>query len=203
MAVEVWNEQGEAVVEQKGELVCTESFPSMPIYFWNDPQNKKYHHAYFEKYTGVWAQGDYAKITEHQGLVIYGRSDATLNPAGIRIGTAEIYQQLENAPSIIDSVVAGQNWRGDQRIILFVQLASEKVLDDDLRQEIKQQIKNNTSIHHVPAKIIQVEDIPRTYSGKIAELAVTRAINNEAVNNLSALINPQSIKLFQQLEELS
>ncbi len=203
MAVEVWNEQGEAVVDQKGELVCTAAFPSMPVYFWNDPQNKKYHHAYFEKYPGVWAQGDYAKITEHQGLIIYGRSDATLNPAGIRIGTAEIYQQLENNHSIIDSVVAGQSWQGDQRIILFVQLIAGKVLDDELKQKIRQQIKNNTSIHHVPAKIIQVEDIPKTYSGKTAELAVTRAINNETVRNSSALMNPQSIELFQQIEELS
>ncbi|VAW73266.1 Acetoacetyl-CoA synthetase, partial [hydrothermal vent metagenome] len=122
MAVEVWNEQGEALIQQKGELVCTRSFPSMPIYFWNDPQHKKYHKAYFEKYSGLWAQGDYAELTAHQGLIIYGRSDATLNPAGIRIGTAEIYRQLENNASIVDSVVVGQRWKGDQRIILFVQL---------------------------------------------------------------------------------
>jgi len=174
----------------------------MPIYFWNDPQHKKYHKAYFEKYSGLWAQGDYAELTAHQGLIIYGRSDATLNPAGIRIGTAEIYRQLENNASIVDSVVVGQRWKGDQRIILFVQLVAGKILGENLKLRIKQQIKNNTSIHHVPAKIIQVEDIPRTYSGKTAELAVTRAIHNEPIDNLSALINPQSIAQFKQIEEL-
>ncbi len=202
MAVEVWNEKGEAVIQQKGELVCTRAFPSMPICFWNDPQHKKYHKAYFEKYAGVWAQGDYAEITEYQGLIIYGRSDTTLNPAGIRIGTAEIYRQLESIAEIIDSVVVGQNWQGDQRIILFVQLPTEKKLDESLIQRIKQQIKNNTSIHHVPAKILQVSDIPRTGSGKTSEQAVNCAIHNKPVKNLSALANPQSIAQFMQVKEL-
>ncbi|MBN4080573.1 acetoacetate--CoA ligase, partial [Beggiatoa alba] len=153
MAVEIYNKQGQPVLQQKGELVCRASFPSMPVYFWNDPQNKKYHHAYFENFQGVWTHGDYAEISEHQGMIIYGRSDATLNPGGVRIGTAEIYRQLEAFSQIVDALAVGQSWQGDQRIILFVQLQQKQVLEDALIEQIKQAIRNNTSVHHVPCKI--------------------------------------------------
>jgi len=202
MDVQVLDDAGEAVFNKKGELVCASAFPSMPIYFWNDPENKKYYQSYFNHYPGIWAHGDYIEVTKHHGYIIYGRSDATLNPGGIRIGTAEIYRQLENYDSIVDCLVVGQRWKSDQRIVLFVQLKDKLVLNENMIAEIKQLIRNNTSIHHVPNKVIQVNDVPKTYSGKIAELAVTHVIHNEEVTNLSALINPGSLKQYENIESL-
>lgn len=203
MNVQVWDEHANSVVHEKGELVCVTGFPSMPVCFWNDTDDSLYYRTYFDKFKGVWSQGDYAEVTEHHGFIIYGRSDATLNPCGIRIGTAEIYRQLENNKQIVDSLVVAQKWASDQRIILFVQLKSGITLDHQIINDIKQHIKLNASIHHVPARIIQVRDIPRTYSGKIAEIAVTKIIHNEVVENIDALINPESLDQFMNMESLN
>lgn len=202
MAVEIWNDQGEAVKEQKGELVCTSPFPSAPIYFWNDDQNKKYHSAYFETYPGIWAQGDYGEITPHGGMIIHGRSDAVLNPGGVRIGTAEIYRQVEKLNEVIDAVCVGQDWQGDVRVVLFVMLRPGTELTDELQQTIRHTIRAETTPRHVPAKIVAVADIPRTISGKIVELAVRKMVHNEPVNNIDALANPDALQLFSKLEEL-
>ncbi|MBL4673499.1 MAG: acetoacetate--CoA ligase [Arenicella sp.] len=203
MAIEIWDDDGQSIVEQKGELVCTKAFPSMPIYFWNDPQNQKYHAAYFERYDGIWAQGDYAEVTDHQGVVIYGRSDATLNPGGVRIGTAEIYRQVEQIEGIQEAVVIGQSWSDDVRAVLFVVMASDQVLDDSLRSEIKLKIRQGASPRHVPAVILQVADIPRTKSGKISELAVRDVVEGRPVKNTTALANPEALDNFSNLVELS
>lgn len=203
MNVEVFNEQGESVVKEKGELVCTAPFPSMPIYFWNDPDNQKYFKAYFNKFPNVWTHGDFAEITKHHGLIIYGRSDATLNSSGIRIGTAEIYRQVEKFPEILDSVVVAQNWEDDVRIILFIKLANNDKLDESLKDRIRSLIRKNSSPHHVPAKIIQVDDIPKTMSGKTVELAIREAIHNRPIKNLSALANPEALQYFKNIPELS
>ncbi len=202
MKVEVWDEQARSVTQQKGELVCTAPFPSMPVCFWSDEAHQRYAAAYFEKYSGVWAHGDYAEITASGGVIIYGRSDATLNPGGIRIGTAEIYRQLEKFTQVIDALVIAQQWQGDQRIILFIQLDHDMQLNEALQQSIRDTIRQNTSVHHVPAMILPVTDIPRTYSGKIAEIAVTRVIHGEPVTNLNALVNPESLEQFKQFKEL-
>jgi acetoacetyl-CoA synthetase len=202
MAVEFWNEQGKPVREEKGELVCTRPFPSCPVKFWNDPDNSKFHDAYFAVYENIWAHGDYGEITRHDGVIIHGRSDAILNPGGIRIGSAEIYRQVEKIDAVVDSIVVGQQWRDDVRIILFVVLRENLQLDDALKAEICRTIKNHTTPRHVPAKIIQVADIPRTISGKIAELAVKNTIHNQAVKNSDALANPQALKLYQNLSQL-
>ena len=202
MAIEIWDDDGKSIVEQKGELVCTKAFPSMPIYFWNDPQDEKYHSAYFERYDGIWAQGDYAEVTEHQGVVIYGRSDATLNPGGVRIGTAEIYRQVEQIEGIQEAVVIGQSWSDDVRVVLFVVMASGQVLDDSLRSEIKLKIRQEASPRHVPAVILQVADIPRTKSGKISELAVRDVVEGRPVKNTTALANPEALDNFSNLVEL-
>ncbi len=206
MAVKIYNEQGQAVNNEQGELVCTKAFPSMPVFFWNDPDNKKYHQAYFEHFKNVWTHGDYAKQTSNNGFIIYGRSDTTLNPGGIRIGTAEIYRQLEHLESVIDSVVVAQEWQDDQRIILFVQLLQDKSLDTDMKealfQEIRQRIRHNCSPHHVPAKVIAVADIPHTYNGKLSERAVTEMIHNRPVKNKDALSNPESLSFYKNLEQL-
>jgi acetoacetyl-CoA synthetase len=202
MKVKVFNENGESVQGQKGELVCTAPFPSMPICFWNDPDQKKYHEAYFEKFPDVWAHGDYVEFTEHDGIIIYGRSDAVLNPGGIRIGTAEIYREVENLPEVIEAVAITQNWQNDVRIILFVKLQDSVILDTDLTSLIKNTIRENTTRRHVPAKVIQVTDIPRTFSGKIVELAVSDIIHNRPVKNIDALANPESLEYFKKLEEL-
>ncbi|VAW98386.1 Acetoacetyl-CoA synthetase [hydrothermal vent metagenome] len=205
MDVKIFNAQAEAIRDKKGELVCCHSFPSMPVYFWNDPNNKKYHSAYFEQFKGVWAHGDYAKIKLHdnqQSLVIYGRSDATLNPGGVRIGTAEIYKQLDQFGFIEDGIVVAQTWQGDQRIILFVVLKNRFYLDDSMIATIKETIRFNTSPFHVPEKIIQIHDIPRTYNGKIAELAVRNVIHDLPVDNLSALVNPESLQEYKHIRQL-
>jgi acetoacetyl-CoA synthetase len=174
----------------------------MPVYFWNDPNHQNYRSAYFDKYPDIWTHGDYAEITDHGGLIIYGRSDAVLNPGGVRIGTAEIYRQVEKLPEIVESIAVGQQWEGDTRIVLFVKLAENLKLDDGLKVNIKSVIRKNTTPRHVPAKIIQVPDIPRTISGKIVELAVTNIIHQQPVKNRDALANPDALKAFENIPEL-
>ncbi|HET7562833.1 MAG TPA: acetoacetate--CoA ligase, partial [Rhodanobacteraceae bacterium] len=190
MKVQILDESGQPVREQPGELACAAPFPSMPVGFWNDPDGAKYHAAYFSKVPGMWCHGDRAELTAHDGIIIYGRSDATLNPGGVRIGTAEIYRQVEQLPEVLESVVVGQRWEGSERIVLFVRLRDGRKLDDALRAKIKKQLRDNASPHHVPAKILQVADIPRTISGKISELAVRAAIHGEPIKNTDALANP-------------
>ena len=202
MAVEIWNENGKSVRSKPGELVCTKPFPSMPVYFWNDPDGKKYHDAYFDYFPGVWRHGDWAELTERDGLIIYGRSDATLNPGGVRIGTAEIYRQVEKLPEIVESIAVGQDWQGDVRVILFVHLREGIQLDEMLVKKIRATIRDNTSPRHVPAKIIAVPDIPRTISGKITELAVRNVIHGWPVKNTDALANPQALEHYRNLPEL-
>ena len=206
MAVHVFNSHGEPVIGEAGELVCTRPFVSMPTGFWNDPDGSKYRAAYFEKYPGVWRHGDWCEITGHDGMIIYGRSDATLNPGGVRIGTAEIYRQVEQLPEVLESVAIGQETgegsSGDVRVVLFVRLREGESLDEALRDRIRRQIRDNTSPLHVPKKIVQVADIPRTISGKISELAVRNVVHGKSVSNTEALANPGSLKLFADLPEL-
>lgn len=202
MAVEIWDEHGNSITEEKGELVCTAPFPSCPIEFWNDPGNQKFHNAYFDLYDNVWAHGDYGEITSHDGMIIHGRSDAVLNPGGVRIGTAEIYRQVEKVDAVVDSIVIGQKWKDDVRVILFVVLRKGSLLDTLLSQEIKSVVRINTSPRHVPAKIIQVSEIPRTISGKIVELAVRNTVHNQPVKNTDALANPKALDLYLNLPEL-
>lgn len=202
MKVEVYNEKGKPVFEQKGELVCTKPFPSMPIYFWNDPEMKKYSSSYFEFYPGIWRHGDYIMITETGGIIVFGRSDTTLNPGGVRIGTAEIYNVVEKMDEISDSIVVGQNWNNDIRIILFVVLKEKYSLDENLKNRIKSELKSKISPRHVPSKIIQVNEIPRTINMKKVEIAVTRIINGQPVENLSSIANPNCLKQFENIEEL-
>ncbi|WKC36950.1 acetoacetate--CoA ligase [Ectopseudomonas chengduensis] len=202
MDVQVWNDNGQAVTGEKGELVCARHFPSIPVGFWNDANGEKFHAAYFATFPGVWAHGDYAEETAHGGLVIHGRSDAVLNPGGVRIGTAEIYRQVEKVPQVLESIVIGQDWQGDVRVVLFVRLRDDVTLDDTLREEIRQVIRANTTPRHVPAKIIQVADIPRTLSGKIVELAVRNVVHGRPVKNTDALANPQALELYRSLAEL-
>jgi len=188
---------------QKGELVCTQPFPSMPVEFWNDPDGRKYHAAYFEGFAGVWTHGDYIELTVHDGVIIYGRSDAVLNPGGIRIGTAEIYRQVEQLPEIVESLAIGQAWGADERIVLFVRLRDDGTLDEALRERIRRQIRSNATPRHVPARIVQVTDIPRTRSGKIVELAVRDVVHGREVNNKEALANPEALEQFSNRPELS
>jgi acetoacetyl-CoA synthetase len=202
MKVEAYDEQGNPVIGHKGELVCTLSAPSMPIYFWNDPDNIKYRQAYFDIYPGVWQHGDYIEITENGGVIIYGRSDATLNPGGVRIGTAEIYRQVESIPEIMDSLVVGQDWDSDVRIVLFVKLRQGSQLTDELIERIKITIRKNSTPRHVPAKIFAVEDIPYTISGKKVELAVRNVIHGLEVKNKDALANPEALDNYLDLPEL-
>ena len=202
MAVEVFDDQGRSLRGEKGELVCTRPFPSMPVAFWNDPDGAKYRAAYFEKYPNVWRHGDWCEITEHGGIVIYGRSDAVLNPGGVRIGTAEIYRQVEQLGEVVESLVIGQEWQGDVRVVLFVKLQEGMSLEDPLVAKIKQQIRQNTTPRHVPAKIVQVSDIPRTKSGKIVELAVREVVHGRDVKNLEALANPGALEYFRNRPEL-
>jgi acetoacetyl-CoA synthetase len=199
--VQVFNDAAQPVREQKGELVCTAPFPSMPLSFWHDA-GEAYHKAYFARFPGVWCHGDYAELTEHDGVVIYGRSDAVLNPGGVRIGTAEIYRQVEQLPEVLESVVVGQEWQRDVRVILFVKLRPEVTLDDALTARIKHQIRANTTPRHVPARILQVADIPRTKSGKIVELAIRDVIHGRPVRNAEALANAEALELFRNLPEL-
>jgi len=202
MAVDAFDEQGRPVHQEKGELVCTAPFPSMPIYFWNDANGAKYRAAYFERFENIWHHGDFVEITEHDGVIIYGRSDATLNPGGVRIGTAEIYRQVEGLDEVIDSLVVGQDWEDDVRVILFVMLRDGVTLDDSLVTKIKTTIRANTTPRHVPAKILLTTDIPYTISGKKVELAVRKIIHNQAVHNQDALKNPEALELYRDLEPL-
>jgi acetoacetyl-CoA synthetase len=203
MAVEVFDESGKPIRREKGELVCTRPFPSMPVGFWNDPDGAKYRAAYFEKYPNVWRHGDWCEETEHGGLVIYGRSDAVLNPGGVRIGTAEIYRQVEQLEAVVESLVIGQDWAGDVRVVLFVKLKEGLELDESLASAIKRRIRENTTPRHVPAKILQVADIPRTKSGKIVELAVREVVHGRPVKNLEALANPEALEHFRNRSELA
>ncbi len=203
MRVEIFSADGTSVTGENGELVCTNAFPSMPVGFWNDPDNKKYHAAYFENFPGVWAHGDFAELTDNGGMIIHGRSDAVLNPGGVRIGTAEIYRQVEKLPDIMESIAIGQNWDGDVRVVLFVVLRDGSVLDDDLKTKIRKLIRENTTLRHVPGKIIRVPEIPRTISGKIVELAVRSVVHGESVINTDALANPAALEHFRDLPELA
>ncbi|MGB7212464.1 MAG: acetoacetate--CoA ligase [Gemmatimonadales bacterium] len=202
MAVEVWNADGTAVIGEPGELVCTAPFPSMPVRFWNDLDGARYRAAYFEHFPGVWRHGDWVERTAEGGLIIYGRSDATLNPGGVRIGTAEIYRQVETLDEVMESVVVAQEWKDDVRVVLFVRLRPGVVLDDALRERIRARVRTGTSPHHVPRKVVQVADIPRTKSGKITELAVRNVIHGRPVQNTDALANPAALELFRDLPEL-
>lgn len=202
MAVEVYDEQGDSIQEARGELVCTKPFPSMPIGFGNDPDSSRYYNAYFARFPGIWAHGDFAEITAHQGLIIYGRSDTILNPGGVRIGTAEIYRQIESIPEIVDSVVIGQDWQDDVRVVLFLKLRKGLQLDDALQDTIRKTIRNNASPRHVPAKILQVADVPRTISGKTMEVAVRQTVHGQAINNLQSLANPEALDCFRGRVEL-
>jgi len=202
MAVDVFDDDGNPVRGDRGELVCTKPFPSMPIGFWNDPGDEKYRAAYFDKFPNVWCHGDFVELTEHGGFVIYGRSDAVLNPGGVRIGTAEIYRQVERLDEVLEGLVIGQEWQGDTRVVLFVRLADGLELTDDLIDKIKKQIRANTTPRHVPARIVQVADIPRTKSGKIVELAVRNIVHNRQVKNKEALANPEALAFFENVPEL-
>lgn len=202
MAVDIRDEDGTPLPRGKGELVCTSAFPSMPVMFWNDPDGAKYKAAYFERFANVWCHGDFAEWTEHAGIIIHGRSDATLNPGGVRIGTAEIYNQVEQMPQILEAICVGQEWEGDVRVVLFVRLAEGETLDEDLVKAIKLKIRTGASPRHVPAKVIAVDDIPRTKSGKITELAVREVIHGRAVKNKEALANPEALELYSDLAVL-
>ena len=202
MAVEVWDDEGQRLAEGKGELVCTRPFPSMPLGFWKDEDGSRFRAAYFERFPGVWAHGDYAEETPHGGLIIHGRSDAVLNPGGVRIGTAEIYRQVEKVEAVLESLAIGQQWQGDVRVVLFVRLREGMELDAALEAEIRQVIRANATPRHVPAKIIAVSDIPRTRSGKIVELAVRNVVHGLPVKNTDALANPEALELFRDLSDL-
>ncbi|WP_165855077.1 acetoacetate--CoA ligase [Marinobacter sp. JSM 1782161] len=211
MDVTFVDDDGQALPQGKGELVCRNAFPSMPVGFWNDPDNARFRDAYFSRFEGLWAHGDYGEIVPHpatsttpeqRGVIIHGRSDATLNPGGVRIGTAEIYRQVEKVDAVLEALAIGQNWDDDVRVVLFVRLRDGITLDDDLRQTICQTIRSNTTPRHVPARIVQVPDIPRTISGKIVELAVRNVVHGEAVRNKDALANPDALAYFEDLPEL-
>jgi acetoacetyl-CoA synthetase len=203
MAVQILRDDGSlADVNETGELCCVQSFPSMPVCFWGDEGGSKYQAAYFEQYPDIWAHGDFAKLTEHGGMVIFGRSDATLNPGGVRIGTAEIYRQVESLDAVLESICIGQDWDDDVRVVLFVHLREGVSLDDELQTRIRKVIRENATPRHVPARIVQVSDIPRTVSGKIVELAVRNIIHGRAVKNVDALANPEALELFKDLPEL-
>jgi acetoacetyl-CoA synthetase len=202
MQVEVFDEQGRSLRGEKGEMVCSAPFPSMPLGFWNDADGSKYHAAYFNVYPNVWRHGDYLEYTEHGGLIIYGRSDAVLNPGGVRIGTAEIYRQVEKLDEVEESIAIGQDWNNDVRVILFVRLREGLTLDEPLINKIKLQIRDNTTPRHVPDKVLQVADIPRTRSGKIVELAVRNVVHNQPVKNIEALANAEALELFRNRSEL-
>ncbi|UOG55719.1 acetoacetate--CoA ligase [Leptospira noguchii] len=202
MDVEIWNESAKSVIEQKGELVCKQPFPSMPLYFWKDPEGKKYKSAYFESYPSVWCHGDFAELKKNGGLVVYGRSDATLNPGGVRIGTSDIYGLIETFPEIADSVIIGQDWKEDVRIVLFLKMIPGKKLEDSLVQTLKREIKEKISPRHVPSKILEVADIPYTINMKKVEIAVKKTIQGEPVTNKEALSNPDSLEYYKNILEL-
>jgi acetoacetyl-CoA synthetase len=206
MDVDVFDEEGRPLHGAKGELVCKSPFPSMPVRFWNDADGAKYRAAYFDRFPGIWCHGDWAELTDHDGVIIHGRSDTTLNPGGVRIGTAEIYRQVERLPEVVESLVIGQDWPpgevGDVRVVLFVKLADSLVLDAALADRIKQTIRDNTTPRHVPARIVQVGDIPRTKSGKIVELAVRNVVHGREVRNVEALANPEALEQYRDRDEL-
>jgi acetoacetyl-CoA synthetase len=202
MAVDVYDEKGSPYPYGQGELVCTHAFPSMPVSFWNDPDNIKYHAAYFEKFPRVWCHGDWAEKTEHGGFILHGRSDTLLKPGGVRIGTSEIYAQIETIPEVLESVAVGQPWHGDVRIVLFVHLKDNVLLTNELKKSITLAIRYGASPHHVPKKIIAVPDIPRTQSGKISEVAVRDQIMGRPISNREALGNPDSLRYFTHVTEL-
>jgi len=202
MATDVVDENGQPIVGEKGELVCSKSFPVMPIGFWNDADGAKYRAAYFERFPGIWCHGDFAERTTHGGFIIYGRSDATLNPGGVRIGTAEIYRQVEKLPEVVEALVIGQEWEQDVRVVLFVKLLDGLALDETLIKRIKETIRADTTPRHVPAKVVQVQDIPRTKSGKIVELAVRNVVHGAPVKNVEALANPEALEYFRDRAEL-
>ena len=203
MAVEIWDDSGRVNRGERGELVCTKPFPSRPVKFWNDIDGKKYHAAYFDRFEGVWAHGDFAEQTPDGGYIIYGRSDATLNPGGVRIGTAEIYRQVDRVKEVLESIVIGQIWESDTRIVLFVKLREGINLTETLADTIKKLIKNNCTSRHVPSKILQVEDIPRTKSGKIVEIPVRDIVHGREVKNKEALANPEALEYFKDRPELA
>ncbi|MGI9281100.1 MAG: acetoacetate--CoA ligase [Endozoicomonas sp.] len=202
MDVQFVNPEGKPLMGEKGELTCQTSFPSMPIGFWNDPEDEKYHSAYFNQFPGVWAHGDFGELTENQGVIIHGRADAVLNPGGVRIGTAEIYRQVEKVVEVLESIAIGQEWDGDVRVVLFVKLRDGVTLSDELIHEIKKTIRANTTPRHVPAVVLQTPDIPRTISGKIVELAVRDVVHNKPVANTDALANPEALDYFRERPEL-
>jgi acetoacetyl-CoA synthetase len=202
MAIEVFDDAGEPLQNEKGELVCTQTFPCQPVYFWGDARGEKYHNAYFARYANVWHHGDYVRLTEHNGIVIYGRSDATLNPGGVRIGTAEIYRHVEQIDEVVESIVIGQDWNDDVRVVLFVVLKPGLELDEALRDRIRKTVRGKCSPRHVPAKILQVAEIPRTKSGKIVELAVRDVVHGRAVKNVHSLANPEALELYRGLPAL-
>jgi acetoacetyl-CoA synthetase len=199
MDVAAFDDSGDALMGSKGELVCRSPFPSMPVGFWNDPDGAKYQAAYFDKFPGVWCHGDYVALTENGGMIVYGRSDAILNPGGVRIGTAEIYRQVEQLDEVLESIVIGQDWDHDVRVVLFVVLRDGVVLDDPMRDRIKEQIRRNTTPRHVPAKIVQVADIPRTKNGKIVEIAVRNVVHGKEVKNKDALANPEALEYYRDI----
>ncbi|MGZ5074901.1 MAG: acetoacetate--CoA ligase, partial [Usitatibacter sp.] len=204
MKVEVFDDEGRSLPPgQKGELVCTAPFPTMPLGFWNDPGDAKYLAAYYERFPGVWRHGDWCEVTKHGGLIIYGRSDAVLNPGGVRIGTAEIYRQVEKLDEVVESIVIGQDWQSDVRVVLFVRLREGVRLDEAIVKRIKDVIRSNTTPRHVPAVILQVADIPRTKSNKIVELAVRAVVHGQPVKNVEALMNPEALEHFRNRAELS
>jgi acetoacetyl-CoA synthetase len=203
LAVDVLAADGTALALGKGELACTGPFPSMPVGFWDDPSGERYRAAYFSRFPNVWHHGDFAEWTEHRGMIIHGRSDATLNPGGVRIGTAEIYRQVEQLEEVQESIVIGQEWDNDVRVVLFVVLKTGNALDDALRERIKHRIRTGASPRHVPARIVQVADIPRTKSGKITELAVRDVVHGREVKNKEALANPEALDHFRDISELS
>jgi acetoacetyl-CoA synthetase len=202
MKVGVFDEAGRTVRGRPGELVCSAPFPSMPVGFWNDPDGSRYRAAYFERHPGVWHHGDWVEATPHGGMIIHGRSDATLNPGGVRIGTAEIYRQVEQIDQVVEAIAVGQDWEGDVRVILFVKLREGAELDDALRDRIRGRLREHASPRHVPAKIVQVADIPRTRSGKIVELAVRDVVHGRPVRNREALANPEALDLYRDLPAL-
>ncbi len=202
IALEVFDKNANSIRKEKGELVCTQAFPSMPVGFWKDSEGRRYKDTYFKIFPNVWTHGDYIEITEHGGIIIYGRSDATLNPGGVRIGTAEIYRQVEILDEIVESIVIAQNWKDDVRIVLFVILKEPLLLDLDLIDRIKLQIRTNCTHRHVPEIVVQVTDIPRTKSGRITELAVRDIVHGQAIKNKEALVNPESLELFRNLPQL-
>jgi acetoacetyl-CoA synthetase len=206
LAVEVYDEEGNSIVGEKGELVCTRPFPSMPLGFWNDRGDERYHAAYFDKYPNVWCHGDWSELTERGTMIVYGRSDATLNPGGVRIGTAEIYRVVERIGEVEEAVAIGQLWPPDKptdtRVVLFVKMKDDQHLDEEMQERIRAEIRNHASPRHVPAKIVQVSDIPRTKNGKVVELAVRSAVHGMPVGNTDALANPEALELYKDLSEL-